>query len=100
MPDQLFQDLRYALRTMASNPVFTLLVCLSLGLSIGENTAIYSVMDSILLRSLPVHDPETLVGLNWHAKAPRPEPRAPGIPPRPDSVVHFTFVTSGSTSGE
>ena len=39
---------------------------LSLALGIGANTAIYSFMDSILLRSLPVPDPESLVMLSWH----------------------------------
>ena len=66
--EQLGQDLRYALRTMAANRLFTVLAVLSLALGIGANTAIYSFMDSILLRSLPVSDPESLVVLNWHAK--------------------------------
>ncbi len=69
--EQLGQDLRYALRTMAANRLFTMLVILCLALGIGANTAIYSFMDSILLRSLPVPDPESLVVLNWHARSPR-----------------------------
>ncbi|PYU94015.1 MAG: multidrug ABC transporter substrate-binding protein, partial [Acidobacteria bacterium] len=52
--EQLVQDLRYALRTMIHNRAFTALAALSLALGIGANTAIYSFMDSILLRSLPV----------------------------------------------
>jgi macrolide transport system ATP-binding/permease protein len=52
--DQLLQDLRYALRTMINNRGFTALAVLSLALGIGANTAIYSFMESILLRSLPV----------------------------------------------
>jgi predicted permease len=67
--EQFGQDLRYAFRTMAGNRLFTLLAVLSLALGIGANTAIYSFMDSILLRSLPVADPESLVVLNWHAKS-------------------------------
>jgi macrolide transport system ATP-binding/permease protein len=67
--EQLGQDLRYAFRTMAANRLFTLLAITSLALGIGANTAIYSFMDSILLRSLPVSDPESLVVLNWSAKA-------------------------------
>ena len=66
--EQLGQDLRYAFRTMAANRLFTLLAVSSLALGIGANTAIYSFMDAILLRSLPVADPESLVVLNWHAK--------------------------------
>ncbi|HLY16555.1 MAG TPA: ABC transporter permease [Bryobacteraceae bacterium] len=69
IPEQLGQDLRYAFRTMAANRLFTVLAVLSLALGIGANTAIYSFMDAILLRALPVSDPESLVVLNWHAKA-------------------------------
>jgi predicted permease len=67
--EQLGQDLRYAFRTMAANRLFALLAVMSLALGIGANTAIYSFMDAILLRSLPVADPESLVVMNWHAKA-------------------------------
>src|SRR6266478_790361 len=64
--EQLMQDLRYAFRTMAANKTFSALAILSLALGIGANTAIYSFMDAILLRSLPVSNPESLVVLNWH----------------------------------
>src|SRR5882672_3731994 len=67
--EQFGQDLRYAFRTMAANRLFTLLAITSLALGIGANMAIYSFMDAILLRSLPVADPESLVALNWYAKA-------------------------------
>ncbi len=66
--EQLGQDLRYAVRGMVNNRVFTALAALSLALGIGANTAIYSFMDSILLRSLPVPDPESLVMPQWHVK--------------------------------
>src|SRR5438034_6564662 len=66
--EQLGQDLRYAFRTMGSNRLFTLLAVMSLALGIGANTAIYSFMDWILMRSLPVHDPDSLVVMNWRAK--------------------------------
>jgi macrolide transport system ATP-binding/permease protein len=69
--EQLGQDLRYALRTMFRNRTFTALAALSLALGIGANTAIYSFMDSILLRALPVSNPASLVMLNWHAKGKR-----------------------------
>ena len=52
--EQLAQDIRYGLRAMAANPLFTAMAVLSLALGIGANTAIYSFMDAILLRSLPV----------------------------------------------
>jgi macrolide transport system ATP-binding/permease protein len=67
--ERLGQDLRYAFRTMASNRLFTLLAVISLALGIGANTAIYSFMDSILLRALPVSNPASLVLLNWHSQA-------------------------------
>jgi macrolide transport system ATP-binding/permease protein len=68
MIEQFAQDLRYALRTMSANKLFSTLAIVSLALGIGANTAIYSFMDSILLRSLPVSNPESLAMLNWRAK--------------------------------
>ncbi len=68
---ELGQDIRYGCRTMAANKVFSALAVLSLALGIGANTAVYSCMESILLRSLPVADPESLVVLNWHSRPPQ-----------------------------
>jgi macrolide transport system ATP-binding/permease protein len=65
--EHLAQDCRYGSRTIAANKTFSLLAILSLALGIGANTAIYSFMDSLLLRSLPVSDPESLAVLNWGA---------------------------------
>ena len=67
--EQFGQDVRYGLRAMAGNKLFTTMAVLSLALGIGANTAIYSFMDAIMLRALPVQHPEQLVLLNWHAKA-------------------------------
>lgn len=64
--EELSQDSRYALRVMLHNPVFTLMAALSLALGVGANTAIYSFLDALLLRSLPVTEPQRLAVLNWH----------------------------------
>src|SRR3954464_14028121 len=68
---ELWQDVRYGCLTMLANKAFSALAVLSLALGIGANTAIFSLMESILLRSLPVADPESLVVLNWHSRSPR-----------------------------
>jgi macrolide transport system ATP-binding/permease protein len=65
---ELAQDVRYALRTMSGRPIFTSMAVLSLAMGIGANTAIYSFLDSILMRALPVHDPGSLVVVRWHSK--------------------------------
>jgi putative ABC transport system permease protein len=57
------QDFRYALRRLAHNPSFTLLVALILALGIGANTAMFSVVDAALLRPLPFQDPDRLLQL-------------------------------------
>jgi predicted permease len=56
-----WRDLRYAARSLGRSPGFTLAVVLSLALGIGANSAIFSVIDGLLLRMLPVRDPERLV---------------------------------------
>ncbi len=69
--EQLLQDVRFAARTMLKNPAFTALAALSLALGIGANTAIFSFLDALMMRSLPVGNPERLVTLNWHASISR-----------------------------
>src|SRR5512138_2667517 len=68
---ELGQDIRYGCRTMAGNKAFSALAVPSLAIGIGANTAIYSLIESILLRSLPVRDPEALMVLNWHSRPPQ-----------------------------
>jgi len=68
---ELGQDVRYGFRTMIANKTFSALAVLLLALGIGANTAIYSFMEAILLRSLPVGDPESLVVLNWRSRPPQ-----------------------------
>jgi len=65
--EQLAQDIRYGVRGMVKNRMFTALAALSLALGIGANTAIYSFMDAVLLRSLPVQDPASLIVMRWRS---------------------------------
>ena len=62
--DDLVRDLRYGLRTLRQSPGFTLAVVLTLALGMGANTAIFSLIDAVMLRSLPVEEPSGLYFLN------------------------------------
>jgi predicted permease len=65
--ETLFEDLRYALRQLRKSPGFTAVALLTLVLGIGANTAIFSLIDALMLKSLPVHNPQELVLLKWSA---------------------------------
>ena len=64
----LFQDLRFGLRMLAKNPGFTAVAIITLALGIGANTAIFSVVNGLMLRGLPVRDPGTLVTIGFTHK--------------------------------
>jgi predicted permease len=72
----LWQTLRYSLRILAKNPGFTTVAVLSLALGIGANTAIFTLINALLLRNLPVRQPERLVQL---------------VAVRPDAKVPFSY---------
>ncbi|MFN0124626.1 MAG: ABC transporter permease [Blastocatellia bacterium] len=62
-----WRDLRYGARMLGKHKGFTLVAVLSLALGIGANTALFSLMDAVLLRMLPVQDPERLTLFEWRA---------------------------------
>jgi predicted permease len=66
--DTILQDLRYAARQLRSAPAFATVVIAVLALGIGANTAIFSLLDVVVLRSLPVRDPQQLLVPRWTAK--------------------------------
>jgi len=68
--ERLGQDLRYGLRTLAKAPALSVVVVLSLALGIGANIAIFSLIDAVMLRMLPVKDPQQLVLLSSHQTKP------------------------------
>ena len=65
--ERIGQDIRYGLRLLRKNPAFSAVAILSLALGIGANTAIFGLIDALLLKSLPVQDPQSLLflGKQW-----------------------------------
>src|SRR5262245_19981451 len=65
MLERFWQDLRFGLRMLRKNPGFTLVAALPLSLGIGANTALFSLVDAVMLKTLPVERPEDLVSFKW-----------------------------------
>jgi len=93
LTETLIRDVRHAMRRLRKTPAFTAAALLTLALAIGANTAIFAVIDSILIKPLPYPHAEALIGV-WHT--------APGLPGLPSSLgcsasIYFTYREENRT---
>ena len=80
---ELWRDIRYGLRLLWKSPGFTSVSLLALALGIGATTAIYSLVDQVILHSLPVREPERLVLVDWKG-----DQLANSLPKKPRLQTH------------
>jgi len=66
------QNLRYAFRVLSKQPLFTAIVILTFALGIGANTAVFSVLNAVLLRPLPFREPQTRLFQSWSSGSAQP----------------------------
>ena len=96
----LLQDLRYAVRTLGRAPGFTLVALVTLALGIGANTAIFSIVNAVLLRPLPYHEPDrsSLCGVTGPTGRRRGcrEPELADYRPQAQSLEHVAAFSSTS----
>src|SRR5262249_1286525 len=91
------QDVRYAIRMLIKSPGFTVVALLTLALGIGANTAIFSIVNAIVFRSLPFSAPEQLVGI-WTRDLKRPGTQYPTSWPSFRDWEQQSHVFSGLTA--